>query len=77
MVRNSTNTQQAKIDAYIRRVVAEAPPLTSEQRNQLAELLRPVRGSHRDQPCLSTASLPAHPAEERACATAEEIAVPA
>lgn len=30
-------------DAYVQRVLAAAPPLTSEQRAKLAELLRPVR----------------------------------
>jgi hypothetical protein len=30
-------------DAYIARLLAEAPPLTDQQRNRLAELLRPVR----------------------------------
>jgi hypothetical protein len=29
--------------AYVDRVLAEAPPLTDEQRVRLAELLRPVR----------------------------------
>jgi hypothetical protein len=29
--------------AYIKKRVAEAPPLTDEQRAKLAELLRPVR----------------------------------
>jgi hypothetical protein len=29
---------------YIERVLAEAPPLTDEQRTKLAELLVPVRG---------------------------------
>jgi hypothetical protein len=31
------------IDAYVERVLAEAPPLTEQQRTKLAELLRPVR----------------------------------
>lgn len=31
--------------AYIERVLAEAPPLTDEQRIRLAELLRPARQS--------------------------------
>ncbi|MGB3521939.1 MAG: hypothetical protein WBA50_10725 [Mycobacterium sp.] len=35
----------AKIRHYIDRVLAEAPPLTNEQRSKLAELLRPVRAS--------------------------------
>jgi hypothetical protein len=34
---------QAKIADYIERVLAEAPPLTDEQRAKLAELLRPAR----------------------------------
>jgi hypothetical protein len=29
--------------AYIDRLLADAPPLTDEQRTRLAELLRPVR----------------------------------
>jgi hypothetical protein len=34
---------EAKIADYIERMLAEAPPLTDEQRTRLAELLRPVR----------------------------------
>lgn len=34
---------EAALDAYVRRVVAMAPPLTDEQRTRLAELLRPVQ----------------------------------
>jgi hypothetical protein len=34
---------EAKIADYIERVLAEAPPLTDEQRAKLAELLRPAR----------------------------------
>lgn len=34
---------EANIAAYIERVLAEAPPLSDEQRTRLAELLRPVR----------------------------------
>ncbi|MEX3645021.1 hypothetical protein [Mycolicibacterium porcinum] len=30
----------AKIEAYVKRVVAEAPPLTDEQRARLADLMR-------------------------------------
>ena len=30
--------------SYIQKVLADAPPLTSEQRTRLAELLAPVRG---------------------------------
>lgn len=33
----------AKLDEHIRRVVDAAPPLTREQRDRLAVLLRPVR----------------------------------
>jgi hypothetical protein len=33
----------AGIKQYAREVVATAPPLTTEQRNELAELLEPVR----------------------------------
>ena len=33
----------AKITDYILKVLAEAPPLSDEQRANLAELLRPVR----------------------------------
>jgi hypothetical protein len=32
----------AKLEAYVQRVVSEAPPLTSEQRDRLAALLRPI-----------------------------------
>ena len=32
-----------KTEDYIKRVLAERPPLTAEQRTRLAELLRPVR----------------------------------
>lgn len=39
---------EAKITDYVERVVAEAPPLTEEQRVRLAELLRPVRQHLRD-----------------------------
>jgi hypothetical protein len=31
------------LEEYVNQVVAAAPPLTDQQRNQLAELLRPVR----------------------------------
>jgi hypothetical protein len=34
---------EAKLAGYIERMLAEAPPLTDEQRTRLAELLRPVR----------------------------------
>ena len=33
----------AKLNDYILKVLAEAPPLTDEQRTKLAELLRPAR----------------------------------
>jgi hypothetical protein len=33
----------ARLADYIERTLAKAPPLTSEQRAKLAELLRPVR----------------------------------
>lgn len=39
----STNELPAHVQTYIDRVVAAAPPLTSAQRDTLAELLRPVR----------------------------------
>ena len=35
--------QREALDAYIKRVVDEAPPLTQEQRAKLAVLLEPVR----------------------------------
>ena len=38
----------AKINDYILEVLSSAPPLTDEQRNALAELLRPVRRPLRD-----------------------------
>lgn len=34
---------EAKIADYIDKVLASAPPLNDEQRNRLAELLRPAR----------------------------------
>ena len=34
---------EAKIADYVEKVLAEAPPLTQEQRAKLAELLAPVR----------------------------------
>lgn len=34
----------ARLEDYITRVVDEAPPLTAEQRDKLAALLRPVGG---------------------------------
>jgi hypothetical protein len=36
---------EAKIADYVEKILAEAPPLTHEQRTRLAELLRPVRVS--------------------------------
>jgi len=33
-----------RTEQYIQKVLAEAPPLTDEQRTRLAELLAPVRG---------------------------------
>jgi hypothetical protein len=33
----------SETDEYISKVVAQAPPLTPEQRDLLAELLRPTR----------------------------------
>jgi hypothetical protein len=33
----------ARISEFVERELAKAPPLTTEQRDQLAELLRPVR----------------------------------
>ncbi|MDP9692712.1 UNVERIFIED_ORG: hypothetical protein J2X79_000241 [Arthrobacter globiformis] len=38
----------AKLAQYVERVVAEAPPLTDEQVNRIARLLRPATGeAHR------------------------------
>lgn len=34
---------EAKITAFVERVLAQAPPLTDEQRTRLAELFRPAR----------------------------------
>jgi hypothetical protein len=31
------------VDEWVERVLAQAPPLSDEQRSRLAELLRPVR----------------------------------
>lgn len=35
----------ANIEAYVRRVVDAAPPLTDSQRDRLAALLRPIPGA--------------------------------
>lgn len=35
--------EKAELDAYIKRLVDAAPPLTPEQRAKLATLLKPVR----------------------------------
>lgn len=35
---------EAKISAYIEKAIADAPPLTPEQRDRIAALLRPVGG---------------------------------
>ena len=32
--------------SYVSRIVAEAPPLTPEQRDRIASLLRPAGGAH-------------------------------
>jgi hypothetical protein len=37
----------ALLTEYIERVLAQAPPLSDEQRSKLAELLRPVRVGRR------------------------------
>ncbi|MCE5291424.1 MAG: hypothetical protein LLG14_19600 [Nocardiaceae bacterium] len=37
------NHAESKIADYIEKVVSEAPPLTDEQRDRLAAILRPVR----------------------------------
>jgi hypothetical protein len=40
------NLKAARVEDYIARVVAEAPPLTPEQRDRIASLLRPAGGAH-------------------------------
>lgn len=42
-----TRDQLAVSADYIAKVLTEAPPLTDQQRNQLAELLRPARRADR------------------------------
>jgi hypothetical protein len=49
---NSPEAQQARqhlkalrLEEHVRRVIAQAPPLTDEQRTRLAELLAPIRRS--------------------------------
>ncbi len=37
------NLRALRLEEHVQRVLAEAPPLTDEQRTRLAELLRPVR----------------------------------
>ncbi|WP_326546096.1 hypothetical protein QGN32_20535 [Mycolicibacterium sp. ND9-15] len=41
---------EAKIADYVTRCLAQAPPLSDEQRTRLAELLRPVRAEGQDDP---------------------------
>lgn len=38
-----TRTDRVHFDAYVARLVAEAPPLSAEQADRLATLLRPPR----------------------------------
>ena len=38
-------TEQARYEAYVQRVVDEAPPLSDEQRAELRELFRVARAS--------------------------------
>ena len=38
------NLKSARLEDYVARVVAEAPPLTSAQRDRIAALLRPAGG---------------------------------
>lgn len=38
------NLAAAKLEDYVARVVAEAPPLTEDQRTRIAALLRPASG---------------------------------
>ncbi|WP_164517848.1 hypothetical protein [Mycobacterium sp. P7213] len=44
MVEAKRDLAEANARQYIESVLAQRPPLTDEQRNRLAELLRPVRG---------------------------------
>jgi len=44
--RNCDCGQCRRVSDYIAQVVAEAPPLTQEQRAKLATLLKPVRIQH-------------------------------
>lgn len=39
------NLRAARLEEYIRRTVDDAPPLTTEQRERLALLLRPAGGA--------------------------------
>jgi hypothetical protein len=43
VVEADQNLAALRIEKYINTVLAEAPPLSDEQRTKLAELLRPVR----------------------------------
>jgi hypothetical protein len=43
MIAARRDLAEAKLSAYIAQVLAEAPPLSIEQRTRLAELLAPVR----------------------------------
>jgi len=49
MIRVMSNTDAAqRINEYVQTILALAKPLTDEQRNKLAELLKPVRQPPRD-----------------------------
>jgi hypothetical protein len=47
VVEAKRDLKMVNVEEYITKALAEAPPLTSDQRDRLAELLRPVRkGGH-------------------------------
>ncbi|WP_414936598.1 hypothetical protein [Amycolatopsis sp. cmx-11-51] len=45
MTSSTRTAERAEVDKYIDRLVAEAPPLDTEQRDRLAVLLNPARSA--------------------------------
>ena len=44
LVEARQNLKALKLEEYVSKVVSEAPPLTDEQANKIAALLRPANG---------------------------------
>ena len=45
LINARVSLRAARLEDYVQRVVAEAPPLTPEQRDRIAALLRPTGGA--------------------------------